>query len=179
MELALRGTSDQVRDQVGRVLRVAVERDPELAKNVATHMIRRVGTSFRRVATAWTNPTMLLDPEQLEKEMKPPPYAIAGLSLFVAGVTDMREALRRGPMFAAFADGFADGFFQLCLAEPVAHYAQPHHDVWCAAYKLADDGDPEPLETLMAEAVSDEGVRNDLTSNLRHLAWSFDVGGNL
>ncbi len=181
MELALRGTPEQVRGQVGRVLRVGVERDPELAKNVAAHMIRRVGTSFRRAGAAWTNPVALLavHPNQPKNEPKPPNYHLAGLPLFVGGITDIREALRQGPMFAAFANGVAEGFFQICLAEPIAHHAEPNEGLWHAAYALAAGNDPEPLERLMAEAVVAPRVREDLMANLRHLAWSFDVGGSL
>jgi len=106
----------------------------------------------------------------------PPTDPRPGLSLFVLGVLDLRAAVRRGPMFAEFAERISDGLLQLSLTRPLAEHGARRSKLWRAAFVLAEGRDLEPLEGLMRQAMEDPLVREGLVANLHHIAWTFDLG---
>ncbi|MBO6938155.1 MAG: hypothetical protein JJ863_24520 [Deltaproteobacteria bacterium] len=161
-------------DDVTRVLRTAVDEDAAVAKRVARYAVRRVRRAFP-AANGWSED--LVQVELKQEDLRLPTRAQPGLQLLVGAVYDMRAAFERGPMFAEFADGITQGLFQISMAVPIARHAMPDIEVWRAAYTLAANGDPAPLEMRMMEAVADPSVREAQMAELFAIARAFDVGG--
>jgi len=176
MKSALRGDQARVREEATRVLREAADQRPDIAKRVAVHGVGLFMPSFGSCA-GWVSPIRRqMASDRVSPTVPPPPaVTVPGASLFTGAVLDLHAGFNRGAMFAEFAVHVADGLFQLALAEPVGRYGARERARWRAAFHLAENGDPGPLEALMTRASQAPSVLKELGSNLHHFAWAFDV----